>query len=330
MPMRFSQADESNSGKGSHDQARSKCFKMVSRITAAAMFLGAALTGSPAFAEPMTPPPLPPLVVEIGTEAKPEGIPAKGASSDMDKIDLDYATGYLTDTGKILTSPLRWQAKEWMKAGLVVGGTTSLFFADKAVKEFAQKNRSGVASPFASVGNFIGDPMYVFPSVGAFYLYGYLADDSKVRRASLLALESLTISGAFTSVIKMVARRHRPNTGDPPTDWHGPTLGGKYVSFSSGHTSSAFAVATVIAAEYEDTPYVAPVAYGLATLTALSRIYSNEHWSSDVFFGAAVGYLVSKAVLSYHKDDKDKLGNRLTLLPQVGKEMTGLTVNYKF
>jgi len=310
---------------------------MVSRITAAAIFLGTALSIHPVFAESLTPPPQKvqqAAVVENGTEARPETTraeaDAKSASADMDKIDLDYAKGYLTDTGRILASPLQWGARDWMKFGLVVGGTTSLFFVDKEVKNFAQKNQNGVASKFASVGNFVGDPIYMFPSVGAFYLYGYLANDGKARRASLLALESLTITGAFTSGIKILARRHRPNSGHSPTNWDGPTMNGENVSFCSGHTSSAFAVATVIAEEYKETRYVAPVAYGLATLTGLSRIYSNEHWSSDALFGAALGYFISKAVLSYHKEDTHKKANRLTVLPQVGKQMTGLTVNYKF
>lgn len=250
--------------------------------------------------------------------------------ADVDELSMEYLKGYFTDTGKIINSPLHWESKDWMKAGLVLGGTGALFLVDRRIRDFSQSNQSSVASRFAKVGNAIGEPLYIFPSVGAFYLYGQLADDSKARRVSLLALESLTISGALTTGLKTLTGRHRPNVGDIPMTFDGPVGLAKNVSFSSGHSSNAFAVATVVADEYKNNPYVAPLAYGLATLTALSRVYSNEHWSSDVFFGAAVGYLVSKAVLSYHKDDKDKLGNRLTLLPQVGKEMTGLTVNYKF
>jgi membrane-associated phospholipid phosphatase len=157
-----------------------------------------------------------------------------------------------------------------------------------------------------------------------------LADDGKVRRTSLLALESLVISGALTEGLKRLSGRPRPETGEAPDNWHGPGSDSRYVSFTSGHTSNAFAVATVIANEYKDVPYVATTAYGLATLTALSRIYSNKHWASDTLLGAAIGHFVSKAVLDYHKEDKKPLSNRLSLSPQVGKEMTGLTVNYKF
>lgn len=329
-------------------------FKPVRRAIATAVIIGIALSSAPACAEPANQDP-PGAAMESTdlrqgfgrqAEAPPSSeslSPAKEISltplespetneesSDMDSMDWKYFKGYATDTGKLLTSPLRWDANDWLKVGMVFGGTAGLFLVDNEIKKFAQSNQSGVGSRLADVGNFIGEPMYIFPAVGASYLYGHLTDNSKLRRVSLLSLESLTITGALTMGLKTVFGRHRPLTGALPTTWHGPTSNGDWASFSSGHTSNAFAVATIVANEYKDTPYVKPVAYGLATLTALARIYDNEHWASDTFFGAAIGYFVSKSLLSYHKDDKGKKAKKFTLIPSVGKEMTGVTVNYTF
>jgi membrane-associated phospholipid phosphatase len=247
-----------------------------------------------------------------------------------DTPNLKYFRSYVTDTGKIVASPLHWESKDWIKAGLVLGATSTLFLADKKIRDFALDNQSKVASRFASVGNDLGNGMYTLPAVGGFYLYGYLADDHKAKRASLLALESFTLSGALTSGIKVLAERHRPNTGHDPQNWDGPSLSVKNVSFSSGHAASAFSIATVFAEEYKDNRFVPPIAYGLATLTGLSRIYSNAHWSSDVFLGAAIGYFMSKAVLKLHKDDPKHAAHRLTVLPSISKEMTGLNMKYDF
>ena len=315
-------------------------FTKLRRAIAAALLVSTALLGAPAYGEPLgdaapeaaidspakvaPPPALPEL--DLAAKEKSEANPG---ASDMNKIDLNYIKGYATDTGKILTSPLRWDSGDWMKVGLVLGGTSALFLVDKEIKNFAQKNKSSVSSGLADIGNAIGEPMYIFPAVGAAYLYGSLTDNPKLRRVSLLSLESLTISGAITMGLKTVAGRHRPLTGALPMNWHGPTNEGGWDSFSSGHTSNAFAVATVVANEYKGKPYVAPIAYGLATLTALARIYDNKHWASDTFFGAALGHLVSKAVLSYHKEDKSKLAKKVSIMPRVGKEMTGVTVSYK-
>jgi membrane-associated phospholipid phosphatase len=322
---------------------------MLNKHTAAIIFLSASLLSFPAHAASSIKPdpeiaatssqPLygtsvaevsAPPAAEVSAPEQQEVKPGKTATSDVDSINFKYIKGYFVDTGKILVSPLHWETGDWIKLGLVLGATSSLFLVDEKVRDFSQNHQSPVASKFAVVGNALGNTLYTLPPVGAFYLYGYLADDSKARRASLLAVESFTISQLLTSGLKMLADRHRPNSGDSSTTWDGPSFSQKNLSFSSGHTASAFSLATVFADVYKDNPYVAPVAYGLATLTGLSRVYTNAHWSSDALFGAAIGYVTSRALLSYHKEETKKSAKRLTILPEIGKEMTGLTVKYEF
>ena len=303
---------------------------MVSKLTAGFFLLSTTLFCLPVYAEPLSQPTSGTAAIEVKAPEKQGVNPGEGSSGDVDSINLNYAKGYFIDTGRIIASPLHWETTDWLKLGAVLGVTSGLFLVDQKVKNFAQSNQSPVASKFATVGNDIGNGLYTLPPVAAFYLYGYLADDSKARRASLLAIESFAISGVMTEGLKMLADRHRPNTGAGPMTWGGPSFSLKNLSFSSGHTASSFSIATVFANVYKDNPYVPPIAYGLATLTGLSRIYSNEHWSSDVFFGAAIGYFTSKALLSYHKADKDSIARRLTVMPAVSKEMTGLTVKYDF
>lgn len=303
---------------------------MIKRLSAGIVIITATLFTPPAFATPAAPP-----GPESGTAAlqprdAQDATSADGANSEVDRLNLKYAKDYFVDTGKILASPLHWEAKDWLKGGLVLGITSSLLLVDQKVKNFAQSNQSPVASKIATFGNDLGNGLYTLPPLGAFYLYGYLADDHKARKTALLAMESFAISGVMTEGLKMLADRHRPNSGSGPNTWDGPSFSLKNLSFSSGHTASSFSIATVIADQYKDNPYVPPIAYGLATLTGLSRIYSNEHWASDAFFGAAIGYFVSKAVLSFHRDDKDKKASRLTVMPAVSKEMTGLSMRYEF
>ena len=307
---------------------------MVNKLTAVSLLLGALLVCHPVQAQTSNqqaqPVPSPQVTVLPGKEAAPALAVPEAAVSDVDYINLTYVKGMFVDTGRMFAAPVHWEGKDWLKFGLVLGVTSGLFLVDEKVKDFAQSHQSRVASKFASVGNAMGEPLYTLPPVGAFYLYGYLADDSKARRTSLMAMESLAISSAMTSGLKVLVERHRPNTGGEPGYLDGPKFSLRNLSFSSGHTASAFSIATVFANQYQDNPFVPPIAYGLAALTGLSRIYSNEHWSSDAFFGGALGYFISKAVLSYHKEDKDKLANHLTILPQVGKEMNGLSVKYDF
>jgi membrane-associated phospholipid phosphatase len=328
---------------------------MAFKATAAAIFLGTTLFTIPVNAASLNPSPSPVAALEQApaqggaAQASSEGPKAwqaapadldlnlkpsqaeQAENGDMDRFNGKYVKGILVDSGKLFTSPLRWDSSDWLKFGVVLGGTATLFLADEPLNDFTRKNQNSAGKGIASVGNTIGNPLLHFPSLGAFYLYGHMADDSKARRTSLLAFESLTITGLVTSAHKMLFNRHRPKAGDGNWAWDGPSISGENVSFCSGHTSSSFALATVFAEEYKDNKYVPPVAYGLATMVAMSRMYSNEHWVSDTFFGAALGYFTSKAILSYHKkNEKSALSKRLSLVPEVSSRMTGMTVNYQF
>ena len=76
----------------------------------------------------------------------------------------------------------------------------------------------------------------------------------------------------------------------------------RYASFPSGHTTVAFAAATVFATEYRDKPIIPVIAYTAAALIGLSRITENKHWTTDVIAGAALGFLQGKNVVhNYHR-----------------------------
>jgi len=72
---------------------------------------------------------------------------------------------------------------------------------------------------------------------------------------------------------------------------------------------------------------VPPLAYGLATLTAVSRVDSNDHWTSDVFLGAVIGYVTSKALHHLHTR---ALGTTVALRPMSTSGGGGLALDFKF
>ncbi len=214
-----------------------------------------------------------------------------------------------------------------MKAGLVIGATSGLYFADGDIRDLAQRNQSSTGHNVAAVGNALGNPLYTLPPLGLFYLYGHLNEDPKARRASLLAVESLAISGAFTLTIKLATQRARPDTGKPSTTWNGPSLKMTDSAFPSIHAQTAFSIASVIAEEYGNIPFVPSIAYGLASLTVIARIYDNKHWASDVFFGGAIGYFIGKAVVRYHTVQSR---TSLKIMPTVSQQGFGMLAEYRF
>lgn len=74
-------------------------------------------------------------------------------------------------------------------------------------------------------------------------------------------------------------------------------------SFPSGHTATAFMMATVLHKEYGETrsPLYSVLGYSLATGTAVGRQLNNRHWFSDVVAGAGIG-IVSTQVGYYLAD----------------------------
>ena len=226
----------------------------------------------------------------------------------------------------MLTSPLRWDGKDWLTAGVVLGVTGGFIALDNDIQEVVQDNRSSATDDLAGVFEPFGNGLYSVPALALYYGYGYFSGNRKAERVALLSLESFAITGVFTQVLKVATGRPRPSSGKSSTAWEGPDFGGG-LSFPSGHTSTAFAIATVFAEEYEDNAWVPPIAYSIAALTAFSRLNDDKHWASDVFLGGALGYFVSKTILKLHSNKK---GRHYTIYPRLNGKDAGLALNYRF
>lgn len=96
--------------------------------------------------------------------------------------------------------------------------------------------------------------------------------------------EVFGVTALVTSSLKLLVPRIRP--------------GGGTHSFPSGHTSAAFAAATLIDSNSGDA-FGVP-AYGLAALTGYSRVEAKRHYPSDVLAGAAIGILSAQILDHLH------------------------------
>ncbi|HEV7333211.1 MAG TPA: phosphatase PAP2 family protein [Flavisolibacter sp.] len=213
------------------------------------------------------------------------------------------------------TKPFHMSGRNWGDVGkfaLVMG---ALSFADRPVQQLAfdvRNSNKEVTAVSHQVTRF-GGP-YVVYALGALGSYGFLFKNEKLQTTTLLSVQAFITSGILERTVKLVAGRQRPfiissAQGGPEPLFHGPVYMFRESredrfgsSFPSGHTTAAFAVATVFAESYKDKPWIPAVAYSAATLVGVSRLTENKHWITDVVAGAALGYISGKqAVRNYRR-----------------------------
>lgn len=225
------------------------------------------------------------------------------------------------DMKQQVTAPLRATGSDWLKIGafgVVTAG--SILFADKPVNRLAVdqiRTNKSVVSASLYVTNFGG--LYEAYTLAALGAYGLIFKKDKEKTTTLLATQAYITAAVIETALKYLTGRQRPSyynsvTGLNNHTFHGPFYhflksdNSSYESFPSGHTTVAFAAATVFAMEYKDIPIVPIIAYSAATSIGLSRIVQNQHWISDVLVGAALGFLSGRQVVNnYHRYSKLQL-----------------------
>lgn len=143
----------------------------------------------------------------------------------------------------------------------------------------------------------IGEAYTAAGVAGAFYFLGRSTHNARARETGLLTAEALIDTGLVTEALKLVSRRPRPLADNGRGDFFD---GGS--SFPSGHSTTAWTMATVVAMEYHDRPLVKWSAYGLATAVGISRYTGRNHFLSDVLVGSALGYGIGRYVYKTRHD----------------------------
>lgn len=165
---------------------------------------------------------------------------------------------------------------------------------------------------------------------GSLYLFGRSQSHKDLADLGWHGTEAVILATGVTTILKGALGRSRPFVS-ADTNPHDFKLGGGFgndsrQSFPSGHSTTAFAVASAVTSEVRRTMpeklwVVAPVMYGGATLVGLSRMYHDNHWASDVVLGAAIGTFSGLKVVRYshaHPDNKlDKWILGASIIPDV-------------
>jgi membrane-associated phospholipid phosphatase len=111
-----------------------------------------------------------------------------------------------------------------------------------------------------------------------------LTDGDTAKPEMLQGAKTMVATTLFTQILKRAVSEKRPNSS-------------AHTSFPSGHTSAAFAMATVVG-DYK--PNYKWLAYGVASTIGWSRVELHTHRWRDVIGGAALGYFTAKHFTNQH------------------------------
>ncbi len=180
-----------------------------------------------------------------------------------------------------------WNNAAWLGAG----GLASLAVhpADEPIHEWVLE--SGTPPLPGEGGSIYGSQVLQVPVAVLWWIIGNAAGSERGAVAGRDMLRAQISVFSWTYVVKYAADRTRPN-GDPR-------------SFPSGHASTSFAMAMVLQEDYGWKLGVP--AFVASTYTAASRVTDNQHWLSDVVFGAVLGMVSGRTVTVRLRDKRLKL-----------------------
>lgn len=247
-------------------------------------------------------------------------------STSKNKLSLNYLKQIGRDAVSVVSSPAHWKGKNFFTLAAVAGTGILCFAFDQSMKEFSDRNNEGLFDDiWESITN-SGNGVFLCGLMTSYYIVGELFKLDNMRKTALLGVESFIISGVVVGILKYSIGRARPSTGESKTSFHPFSSTSNHYSFPSGHATSAFSVATVIA-EHSKEFLVHVTAYGLASLVAMSRIHKNKHWLSDVFIGSAIGYFIGKKISDLNRGDS---ADRVKIGLQLGSQKRAFSLSYSF
>jgi membrane-associated phospholipid phosphatase len=241
-----------------------------------------------------------------GTKGKLDVAPESGKEKRQEK-KLYSVSQFGRESFLFIRQPLRWKGKDWLKVGALVGTSALLALADQPLRNATQGTQRYYYSVPIVGGRVYGEWYSIGGVAGVFGLYGLIARDTAAKKISIELLQAGLYSEAVTELLKMAVGRARPYKNEGAGGFHPFTgLHTDYNSFPSGHSTSAFALSTIMS-RHAHSVILKILAYVPAGFTLVSRIYQDKHWISDELIGAAIGYFAGNWVVDLHETKRHRI-----------------------
>jgi membrane-associated phospholipid phosphatase len=237
----------------------------------------------------------------------------------------------------------------WLDVGVLgagVAGSIALMASDERIAQRLQTDRYQAKAGYQDVADVAGKVNEKSLFAAGLVTWGIARLIDAPRTTTDIAwhtTESIFMASATATLARGILGRSRPFvTVDSNAYDYKPGKGFaelRYRAYPSIHAAAAFATASALTAETarhsQRAAYVVgPIAYSLAALPGLARMYGDKHWASDILMGSALGAVSGWATVRYHHN---RPGNRLdrifigsTPTPVVADGEVGLVWNLRF
>lgn len=209
-----------------------------------------------------------------------------------------------SETVDFVEQPAKWNGTDWLTLGIVGAGTFLVAQADQPIRTAVLKDQRYYYSAPIVGGRVWGEiytPVILFGGYAAFSL---ITNDLGTRKIAYEIGQASLYAGALSFVLKLAIGRSRPylNEGNSFFRPFASIFDQDSKSMPSGHSTVAFVLSTILSRNAES-PVLKILAYVPAVVTMISRVYQDQHWTSDTFAGAALGYFVGTWVVDHHESN---------------------------
>ncbi|MEP6692195.1 MAG: phosphatase PAP2 family protein [Gemmatimonadaceae bacterium] len=230
-------------------------------------------------------------------------------------------------------SPALFTGRDAALVGAATAGSVALSFLDAQIartfNDSVRQLRSPALRTFAKRSSIVTETVLMLGGISVYGIARASGGSENARSTADVALhttEAVAAGALFIQVIRGALGRARPYVVDSSRGRHYLRdtrphefrfLQGfrsfDYRSFPSMHAMASVAAATALTREMRlrHTPHrevIGPSLYALSALPALSRMYLDAHWASDIAMGAFLGVVAGQKAVDYsHEQPRNRV-----------------------
>lgn len=234
-----------------------------------------------------------PTSIDILPRLPDEPQPAVGQNSESHHgfIVRNLRRG-LADQESLYAAPFKPKNIKWDIGFL--GVTAGLLAVDRQVSRNISQDHVDISHSIA-----LAALLATSAAAGGTWAYGLKTGNRHADETGEIELESLANTFLIYTPMQFIAGRERPDegTGNGRFRQHGNFN----TSFPAGHPMFTWTMATVLAHEYPKT-WVKILAYGAASTVSVARLTGRNHFTSDIWVGSVLGYLIGTHIFHMRCD----------------------------